>query len=124
MFRAEDLGPFVEGEVGGDQDGPALVAVAEDLEEQFRPGGGQGDEPQLIDDQQVEWNSFRWRLSSRLASLAPTSPLYLVFIGAMHGAVTQPVYFANMALLDRRACRMVAESGSPGWKQPGLQPWL
>ena len=110
--RPEDLGPFVEGEVGGDQDGPAFVALAEDLEEQFRPGGGQGDEPQLIDDQQVEWNSFRWRLSSRLASLAPTGPLYLVFIGAMPSAVTQPVYFAAMALLDRPPCRKIAESGS------------
>ena len=41
-FRAEDFGPFVEGQVGGDQDGASLVALAEDLEEQFRPGGGQG----------------------------------------------------------------------------------
>ena len=32
-------------------------------------------------------------------------------------AVPQPVYFANMALLHRRACLMVAESGGPGWKQ-------
>ena len=40
------------------------------------------------------------------------------------GAVTQAVYFANMALLDRRACRMVAESGGPGWKQPCFQPGL
>ena len=40
------------------------------------------------------------------------------------GAVTQAVYFANMALLDRRACRMVAESGGPGWKQPCLRPRL
>ena len=45
-------------------------------------------------------------------------------------AVTQPVYFATMALLDRRACRMVAESGGlaraggPGWKQPCLRPRL
>ena len=29
-----------------------------------------------------------------------------------------------MALLDRRACRMVAESGGPGWKQPCLRPRL
>ena len=28
-------------------------------------------------------------------------------------AVTQPVYFSTMALLDRRACRIVAESGGP-----------
>ena len=34
------------------------------------------------------------------------------------------VYFVTMALLDRRARHMVAESGGHGWKQPCLQPWL
>ena len=53
-FRSEDLGPFVEGQVGGDQDGAPLVALAEHLEEQFRPGGGQGHEAQFVDDQQVQ----------------------------------------------------------------------
>ena len=52
-FRAEDLGPFVEGQVGGHQDGAPLVALAEDLEEQFRPGPGQWDEAQFVDDQQI-----------------------------------------------------------------------
>ena len=33
---SEDVGPLVEGEVGGDQDGAPFVALAEDLEEQFR----------------------------------------------------------------------------------------
>ena len=37
-FRAEGLGPFVEGQVGGHYDGAPLVALAEDLEDQFRPG--------------------------------------------------------------------------------------
>ena len=37
-FRAEDLGPLIEWEVGGHQDGAPLVALAEDLEDQFRPG--------------------------------------------------------------------------------------
>ena len=53
-LRAEDPGPFVEGQVGVDQNGPALVALAEDLEERFRPGGGQGHEAQFVDDQQAE----------------------------------------------------------------------
>ena len=53
-LRPEDLGPLVEGKVGGHQDGAPLVSLAEDLEEQFRPGGGQGDESQLVDDQQAE----------------------------------------------------------------------
>ena len=37
-------------------------------------------------------------------------------------AVTQPVHFAAMALLDHRACRMVAESG--GTASPSRRPWL
>ena len=39
-LRTEDRGPLVEWQVGGDQDGPALIALADDLEEEFRPGGG------------------------------------------------------------------------------------
>ena len=39
-FRSEHLGPLIEGQVGGDQDGAPLAALAEDIEEQFRPGGG------------------------------------------------------------------------------------
>ena len=39
-------------------------------------------------------------------------------------AVTQPVYFATMALLDRRACRMVAESGGLARASPSRRPWL
>ena len=31
-----------------------FVALAEDLEEEFRPGGGQGDEAEFVDDQQPE----------------------------------------------------------------------
>ena len=32
-IRAEDLGPLVEGQVGGDQDRPSLVSLTEDLED-------------------------------------------------------------------------------------------
>ena len=46
-FRAKDLGPLVAGQVGGHHYGAPLVALAEDLEEQFRSGGGQGDEAGL-----------------------------------------------------------------------------
>ena len=53
-FRAKYFGPVIEGQVGGDQDGAPLAALAEDLEEQFRSGGGQGDEAQFVDDQQAE----------------------------------------------------------------------
>ena len=50
---AEDFGPFIEGEVGGDQDGAALVALAEDLEEEFGRGFGQGHEAQFIHDEEL-----------------------------------------------------------------------
>ena len=44
------LGRLIEGQVGGDQDGAPLVALAEDLEEEVSPGVGNGPEAQLIDD--------------------------------------------------------------------------
>ena len=53
-FRSKDLGPLVEGQVGGDQSSAPLVALTEDLEQQFRPGLGQGYEAQFIDDQQFQ----------------------------------------------------------------------
>ena len=53
-FRPEDHGPLVEGEVGGHQGRSSLVALAEDLEEEFRAGGGQGHKAQLVDDEQPE----------------------------------------------------------------------
>ena len=68
LIRPEDLGPLVEGQVGGDQDGPALAALAEELEEQFRPDGGQGAEAQFVDDQQVESDSCRCRLKGGFGS--------------------------------------------------------
>ena len=53
-LRAEDLGPFVERQVGGHHDGGLLVALAEELEEQFRAGPGKWDKAQFVDDQQVQ----------------------------------------------------------------------
>ena len=37
-LRAEDPGTLVEGEVGGEQDGTSLIALAEDFEEEFSTG--------------------------------------------------------------------------------------
>ena len=53
-FRAKDLGPLVEGQVGGDQSRAPLIALAEHLEEQLGSGLGQGHEAQFVDDQQLE----------------------------------------------------------------------
>ena len=52
-FRAEDLGPLVEGQVGGHQDGSPLVALAEGLKKQLGTGAGQGHEAQFFDDHQI-----------------------------------------------------------------------
>ena len=53
-LRAEDLGPLVEGKVGGYQDGSPLVALGEGLEEQFVAGAGEGHEAQFVDDQRIQ----------------------------------------------------------------------
>ena len=50
---AEHLGPLVEGQVGSDHGGASFIALAEDLEEQFRPGLGQGHEAQFVNDEQL-----------------------------------------------------------------------
>ena len=41
-FRPEDLGPLVEGQIGGYQDGSPFVVLAEDLEVQFGLGVERG----------------------------------------------------------------------------------
>lgn len=50
---AEDPGPFVEGEIAGNQDGALFVALAEDLEQQFGADFGERDKAEFIDDQQA-----------------------------------------------------------------------
>ena len=69
-FRSEHLGPLIEGQVGSDQDGAALAALAEDLEEQFRPGAGQGGtKPSSSIISRLSRDSCRWRFKQ--ASLVP-----------------------------------------------------
>ena len=99
-LRAEDLGPFVEGQIGGHHDGAPLVALAEDLEEEFRAGGGQGDEAQFVDDQQVELGQIPLQVEQ--PSLIP---------GIQRSALP-------------RFHRRDAPAGGPGWKQPCLRPRL
>ena len=53
-LRAKDFRPLVEGQVGGDQDGSPLIALREDLEDQFGAGPGKWNKAQFVDDQQVE----------------------------------------------------------------------
>ena len=71
-------GPLIEGKVGGDQDGPALAALAEDLEKEFSPGGGQEYEAQFVDDQQVEVGQLpleAWLETALFTAPAGNSPL-------------------------------------------------
>ena len=50
---AEHLGPFVEGQIGGDQGRAPLVALAEHLEQQLGAGLGQRHEAEFVDDQKL-----------------------------------------------------------------------
>ena len=53
-LRAEHLGPLVERQVGGHEDGASLVALAEVLKEQFRSGPRQRPEAEFVYDQQLQ----------------------------------------------------------------------
>ena len=50
---AEHAGPLVEWQSAGDNSGCALVALAEDLEQELRAGGRQGHVAKFSDDQQL-----------------------------------------------------------------------
>ena len=52
-FGAEDLGPFIERQIGGHQDRAALVTLAEDLEQEFGAGLGERHEAEFVDNQQA-----------------------------------------------------------------------
>ena len=69
-LRPEDRGPLVEGKVGGYQDGAPLVALAEDLEEQFRSCGDRGTKPSSSMISRPRRDRFRCRLSRRLSPRA------------------------------------------------------
>ena len=49
----EGLGPFVEGQVAGDQCGAAFVALRDQLEQQPGAGFAERHEAQFVDDQQL-----------------------------------------------------------------------
>ena len=53
-LAAEDVGPFVEGQVAGDQGGSAFVALREDFEEKFGAGLRQRHEAEFVDDQELD----------------------------------------------------------------------
>ena len=53
-LAGEDRGPFLEGQVGGDNGGAILVAPTEDVEEQFASALREGHVAELVDDQQAD----------------------------------------------------------------------
>ena len=69
-LRTEDLGPLVERQVGGDQDGVPLR------------WGTEGTKPSSSMISRFIRESCRCRLSRRLSSRASSGPLYLVFTDA------------------------------------------
>ena len=53
-FGAEGFGPLVEWQVAGDHRGTALIALRDQLEQQFGAGFAERDEAQFVDDQQFD----------------------------------------------------------------------
>ena len=52
-FALEDLSPFAEGQVAGEQDAGPFVPVGKDLEQQFRACAAEGQIAKFVTDQQV-----------------------------------------------------------------------
>ena len=128
-LRSEDLGPFVEGQVGGHQDGAPFAALAEDLEEEFSPVGDRSTKPSSSMISRLRRDRFRCRLSSGISSLASSGPLYPVFTGATPqrgypaGVLRQHGTAGPPGLPHDRGVRRDG-SGRHGWKQPCLRPRL
>ncbi len=53
-LAAEDVGPFVEGEVAGDEGGTAFMTLGEDIEEEFGSGFRERDEAEFVDDEELD----------------------------------------------------------------------
>ena len=53
-LAGEDGGPFLEGQVRGDDCGAAFVAPAEDVEQQLASGLRQGHVSEFVDDQEAD----------------------------------------------------------------------
>ena len=53
-LAGEDRGPFLEGQVGGDEGGAVLVALARHVEQQLASGLRKRDVSELIDDEEAD----------------------------------------------------------------------
>src|SRR5882724_4871800 len=54
LVTSEDLGPLAEGEVARDDDRPLLVAVGDEVEEQLAAGAIEGDESDLVEEEEFD----------------------------------------------------------------------
>ena len=102
---SEDVGPLVEGEVGGDQDGAPFVALAEDLEEEFRAGGGQGHEAQLVDDEKPEAGQLPLQVEQPAepptwSTLPPPFTGVVLYIGQEATQALQAIMPEDTAVVD------------------------
>ena len=126
---------LVEGEVGGDQNGATLAALAEDLEDEFSSGGGQGDEAQFVDDQEVQARQLPLEVEQRDFIPGPQRSALLRF----HRRDDAPARFPSRCTSPPWCCWTTgsaawsrslerqpgpAPAGRHGWKQPCLRPRL
>ena len=113
-FRSEHLRPLIEGKVGDYQDGAPLIAWAEDLEAQF------------VDDQKAEAGQIPLQVEQPSLTPGPPAVRFTSVSPARRPSAVSPagVLFDTMALLDHRACGMVAESRRAGPASPSRRPWL
>ena len=71
----EHAGPLVEGQIAGDDDGAAFVALAEDLEQQLGAGRRERDVAQFIDDQKLVAGELSLQAQQTLFIVASCSSL-------------------------------------------------
>lgn len=90
----------MEGQVRGDQGGGAFVALAEDLEEQFRAGLGKRHEAEFVDDQQLVAGDLLLEAAQLL--LIARLPQF-VGQGGCGGEVTRPVLLSQKRM-ELSAC--------------------
>ena len=63
---AKDARPFVEGQIGRDDRRAAFVALAEDLEQQFRAGLRERHIAEFVDDEQLDGGELRLKSEQTL----------------------------------------------------------
>ena len=70
---AEHTGPFAEGEIGGDEDGRALVEPADEMEQKLAAGLGKGPISEFVQNDEVHPGQIARRAAPavRCGSLSP-----------------------------------------------------